>query len=162
MSVESRKARLLVQYFEHLKLVDESEVSVIPNDGIQPSLGLAMARNPEIDWSKGRLTALWMPNGWQWATIPEADCTSPLLERGEGFKNELPPGIHLLWATTFDQPWASDEVVKAFPIRLGECQGLLGASLEGITIGERNPWMLNAWAEAAAVVVAEEWHSDWA
>jgi len=33
---------------------------------------------------------------------------------------------------------------------------LLGASLEGITIGERNPGMLNARAGAAAVVAAEQ------
>jgi len=45
---------------------------------------------------------------------------------------------------------------EAFAIWLGECQGLLGASLEGITIGERNPRMLNARAGAAAVVAAEE------
>jgi len=33
---------------------------------------------------------------------------------------------------------------------------MLGASLEGITVGERNPRMLNVRAGAAAVVVAEE------
>jgi len=38
--------------------------------------------------------------------------------------------------------------------------GLLGASLEDITVGERNPRMLNARAGAVAVVAAEEWHSD--
>jgi len=44
MSVkESRKASLLVQFFEYLKLVDESEVLVgRPNEGIRSSLGLAM------------------------------------------------------------------------------------------------------------------------
>jgi len=47
-------------------------------------------------------------------------------------------------------------VVEAFTIRLGECQGLLGASLEGITEGEGNPRMLNARAGAAAVVAEEE------
>jgi hypothetical protein len=52
-------ASLLVQYFEYLKPVDASEdVVTRPNEGIRPSLGLAMERNPEIDWSKGRLTAL--------------------------------------------------------------------------------------------------------
>ena len=63
-------------------------------------------------------------------------------------------------ATTFDHLWVSEAMVEAFAIWLGECHGLLGASLEGITVGERNPRMLNARAGAAAVVAAEEWHSD--
>jgi len=37
-----------------------------------------------------------------------------------------------------------------------ESQGLMGASLEGITECERNPRMLNAQAGAAAVDAAEE------
>ena len=43
-------ASLLVQYFEYLKPVDKSEVLVSrPNEGIRPSLGLAMiyGENPE-------------------------------------------------------------------------------------------------------------------
>jgi len=158
---ENGMARLLVQYFEYIKPVDESEVLVsLPNEGIRPSLGLAMARNLEIDWSNGRLTALRARNGPQRAKIPEADHTS-LPERGEVTKVvRLPPGIQLLGAAAFDHLWASEEVVKAFVIWLGECQGLLGAWLEGITESERNPRMLNARAGAAAVVAAEEWHSD--
>jgi len=46
--------------------------------------------------------------------------------------------------------------VEAFAIRLGECEHLLGASLEGITQGEGNHRMLNTQAEAAAVVVVDE------
>jgi hypothetical protein len=84
MYVESRMARLLVEYFEYLKPVDKSEVLVSrPNEGIRPSLGLAMTTNPEIDGSKSELTALRAPNGPQRAKIPEADWTSPLPERGE-------------------------------------------------------------------------------
>jgi len=84
MYVQSRMASLLVQYFEYLKPVDKSEVLVSrPNEGIRPTLGLAMARNPEIDCCNGRLTALRAPNGPQQAMIPEADWTSPLLESGE-------------------------------------------------------------------------------
>jgi len=37
---------------------------------------------------------------------------------------------------------------------------LLGASLEGITKGERNPRMLNPRAAAVAAVAAEEGHND--
>ena len=40
MSVESRKASLLVQYFEHLEPVDESEVVVIPMKAYTLVLGL--------------------------------------------------------------------------------------------------------------------------
>jgi hypothetical protein len=45
-----------------------------------------MARNREIDWTNGQLTALQVPNGAQWANLQEADRTSPLLEHGEGHK----------------------------------------------------------------------------
>jgi hypothetical protein len=57
---ESRKASLLVQYFEHLTPVDESEVLVVPMKAYDRVLGLPWfkARNPEIYWTKGRLTAL--------------------------------------------------------------------------------------------------------
>jgi hypothetical protein len=156
---ESRKASLLVQYFEHLKPVDKSEVLVVPMKEYDLVLGLPWfkARIPEIDWTKGRLTALRTPNGPQWAKIPEADQASPLPEHGEGNTNVDPlPDIRLLGATAFDHLSATEEVVEAFAIRLGECQGLLGASLEGITEGERNHRMLNARAGAAAVVAAEE------
>jgi len=98
-----------------------------------------------------------MPNGLQRAKIPDADRASSLPEHGEENTNdEPPPDIQLLWATAFGHLLASEEVVEAFAIRLGECQGLLGASLEGITEGEGNPKMLNARAGAAAVVAAEE------
>jgi len=75
--------------FEHLKPVDKSEVLVVPMKVYDLVLGLPwfMVRNPQIDWSKGRLTALWTPNVLQWGKIPEADRTSPLPERGEGHKN---------------------------------------------------------------------------
>jgi len=156
---ESRKASLLVQYFEHLKLVDESEVWVVPMKAYDLVLGLPWfkARNPEMDWTKCQLTALRTPTGPQRAKIPGADHASPLLEHGEGNPNvDPPPGLELLGATAFDHLLASEEVVKAFAIRLGECQGLLGASLDGVTEGEGNPRMLNARAGAAAVVAAEE------
>jgi hypothetical protein len=133
---ESRKASLLVQYFEHLKPVDKSEVLVVPMKAYDLVLGLPWfkARNPEIDCTKGRLTALRTPNGPQRAKISEAYHASPLPERGEGNTNDdPPPDIQLLGATTFDHLLASEEVVEAFAIRLGECPGLLGASLEGIT-----------------------------
>jgi len=103
------------------------------------------------------LTALRTPNGPQQAKIPEAHRACPLPERGEENTNDEPhPDIQLLGATAFGHLLASEEMVEAFAIRLGVCQGLLGASLEGITEGEGNPRMLNARAGAAAVVAAKE------
>jgi hypothetical protein len=94
-------------------------------------LGLAWfnARSPEIEWnSKARLTALRTPNGPLRAKIQEADHASPVPERGEGNTNvDLALDIQLLGVTIFDHVLASDEVVEAFTIRLGECQGLLGS-----------------------------------
>jgi len=83
MSVESRTASSLVQYFEHLKPVDESEVLVIPMKVYNLVLGLP--------WKETRkstsATVNWQPcerqNGPQWVKIPEADRTSPLPELGE-------------------------------------------------------------------------------
>jgi len=71
--------------FEHLKPVDESEVLVVPMKVYDLVLGLPwlMVRNPEINCSNIRLTALRAPSGLQRAKIPEADWTSPLRERGE-------------------------------------------------------------------------------
>jgi hypothetical protein len=107
------------------------------------------------------LTALRTPNGPQQTKIPETDHANPLPELGEGnTKVDLPPDIQLLGATAFDQPLASEQVVEAFAIQLGECYGLQEASLEGITEGEENTRMMNARAGAAAVVAAEELHSD--
>jgi len=103
------------------------------------------------------LTALRTPNGPQRAKIPEADRVNPLPERGEENTNdEPPPNIELIGATAFSHLVAREEVVEAFAIQLEECQGLLGASLEGITKGEGDPRMLNACVGAAAVVAAEE------
>jgi hypothetical protein len=157
--MESRTATLLVQYFEQLKPFDESEVVVIPMKAYNLVLGLPWveARNAEIDWIKRRLTAQRTPNGLQRAKIPEADRAIPLPERGEENTNdEHPPDIQLLCAAAFGHIPAWEEVVEAFSIQLGEFQGLLGASLEGITEGVGNPSMLNAQAGAVAGVAAEE------
>jgi hypothetical protein len=156
---ESRKASLLVLYFEHLKSVHESEVLVVPMKAYNLVVALLRfkARNLEIDWTKGQLTALQAPNGLQRVKIPEADRTSPLPECSEESTNDEPPSdIQLLGATAFGHLFASEEVVEAFAIRLGDCQGFLGASLEGITEGEGNPRMLIVRAGAVVVVAAEE------
>jgi hypothetical protein len=82
---ENRKASHLVQYFAHLEPVDESEVLVVPmkSYGRVLSLPWCKARNPEIDWTNGRLTVMQTPNGLQWAKIAAADRASAQPERGE-------------------------------------------------------------------------------
>jgi len=116
---ESRMASLLVQYSEHLKPIDGQEVLVVPMKAYNLVLGLPWfkARNREIDWTKGQLTALRTPHGPQGAKIPEADCASRLPERNEETTNdEPPPDIQLLGAAAFGHLLASEEVVKAFAI----------------------------------------------
>jgi hypothetical protein len=44
--------------------------------------------------------------------------------------------IQILWATAFDNIQASEQVVGTFFLRLGDCIGLLGGTVEGITDGE--------------------------
>jgi len=119
------------------------------------------ARTPEIDWTKGRLTALQMPNGPQWSKSPEADHATSLLKCGKGNPNgHLTPDMQLLGATAFDHLVAGGQVVEGFTIRVRECQWFLESSLEGITKGEGNTRILNVRAGAMAGVVAEEWHTD--
>jgi hypothetical protein len=99
---------------EHLKPVDESEVLVVPMQAHDLALGMLWftARNPEINWTKGRLTALRTPNGPQRAKIAESYHASPAPEPGEGNTNVDPPlDIQLLWGTAFNDLLASEELV---------------------------------------------------
>jgi len=70
------------------------------------------------------------------------------------------PGIQTLGATAFDDLLTSIEVVVAFARQTGECIGLLGACLEGITLdspGQKpDPRAGRDEQRAAAVVAAEE------
>jgi len=141
---DSRKTSKTVQYMEHLAPVTEPEVLVVPMRAYDLVLGLPWfrARNPEIDWNLRRLTALRSPNGPQAADIsggedkppPEAHETLP--ERGE---DTPAPDIQLLGATTFGNLLASDEVVEAFALRIGECTGLLGATAGTTTLAGEKP-----------------------
>jgi len=92
-----------------------------------------------------RMTAYNLVLGLRWfkTTITKIDGTNGRL-RALGTPN---PGQ---WAKIPDAEQAS-------PLpEHGKCQGLLGASLEGITKGEEDPRMLNPRPGAAAVVVAED------
>jgi hypothetical protein len=89
------------------------------------------------------------------------DRASSLPECVEENKHAGPlPDIQLLGAAAFGHIPASEKVVEAIAIRLGEYQGLLGASLEGINDGVGNSSMLNAQAGAAEGIAAEESDSD--
>jgi hypothetical protein len=90
---DSRKASLLVQYFELLKPVDVSEVLVFPMKVCYLGLGLAWfkGRNPDIDWTNGRWTAPRARNGPQRAHFPELYHASCLPEPCERNTNVAPP-----------------------------------------------------------------------
>jgi hypothetical protein len=69
------------------------------------------------------------------------------------------PDIQTPGATAFDDLLSSDEVVATFALRIGECTGLLGATLEDITLdspGNTDPSAGCDEQGAAAVVAAEE------
>jgi len=123
---ESRKTSISVQNFVHLAPVDEPEVLIVPMKAYDLVLGLPWfkERNPEIDWSRGRLTAQKSPGGD--GAIPEADPISTLqsvdtvsdaklLSEQCGEDRPLPsPDIQILGATAFDNLLASDEVAETF------------------------------------------------
>jgi hypothetical protein len=98
-----------------------------------------------------------MPNGKQHAKIPDADRASPVPAHGEENTHGAPlADIQLLGAAAFGHLFASEQVADVFAMRLGESQGMLGASRDGITGGEGNPAMVNPGGGAAAVVAAAE------
>ena len=69
------------------------------------------------------------------------------------------PGIQTLGATAFDELLGSIEVVVAFARQTGECIGLLGVTLEDITLdspGDTDASTGRDEQRAAAVVAAEE------
>jgi hypothetical protein len=137
---ESWKTSISVQYFEHLAPVDEPGALIVPMKAYDLVLGLPWfkGRNPEIDWSRGRLTAVKSPGGD--GAIPGADpiCTlqsvdnvsdAKLLSEQCSKDRPLPNAdIQILGATAFDNVLASDEVAESFFLRLGDCTGMLGAT----------------------------------
>jgi len=164
---ESRKTSISVQYVEHLAPVDKPEVLIVPMKAYDLVLGLLwfMARNPEIDWSRGRLTGLKCPGGD--GAIPEAEPISTLqsvdnvsdaklLSEQCGEVRPLPSAdIQILGATAFDNLPASDEVAETFFLLLGDCTGMLGATGERSHEQGEYPRRLDVRAGAAAVVAAD-------
>jgi hypothetical protein len=72
------------------------------------------------------------------------------------------PDIEIFRATAFDDLLPSDETIETFALRIGECCGLLGATMEVTTLenpGEIDTINPKRWTSeqgAVAVVVAEE------
>jgi hypothetical protein len=65
------------------------------------------------------------------------------------------PNIPILGATAFDDLLASELVVGTFCLRVGDCRGLPGATVEGM-VSEIGPRRRTGEQGAAAVVQAEE------
>jgi len=72
------------------------------------------------------------------------------------------PDIEILGATAFDDLLASDKTIETFALRIGECSGLLGATMEVTTLEDPgeietiNPKCWTSEQGAVAVVAAEE------
>jgi len=64
--------------------------------------------------------------------------------------------IHLLGATAIDNLLASEQVVWTFFLRVGDCTGLLGVTVESISSGEIGTRHWTGEQGTAAVVAAEE------
>ena len=143
---DSQKTAFTVQYMEHISPVQESEVLVVPMQTYEMVLGLPwfQSRNSNVDWPSGRLLALRTPGGAEVVAVDRVDhqeCPGNVpgstareeacSEGGGGI-----PDIQILGATAFDDLLASEQVVGTFFLRVGDCTGLLGATVEGITDGE--------------------------
>jgi hypothetical protein len=131
---------------EHVSPVQESEVLVVPMRAYDLVLGLPCfkSRNPDVDWQIGRLLALRTPGGAELLAVDRVDNQEcPGSAPGSTAREEACseggggiPDIEILGATAFDDVLASEQVVVTFFLTVGDCTGLLGATVEGITDGE--------------------------
>jgi hypothetical protein len=162
---DSRKTSITVQYMEHLAPVTEPEVLVVPMGAyvIVPGLPWFRARIPEIVWNLRRLTALRSPNSPQAADKlsgedkPPPEAHEKLSERDE---DRPAPDVELLGATSFDDLLAGEEVVEAFALRIRECAGLMGATLEITALSGEKPrrWTRRAGSSGGS---CGRWGSTW-
>ena len=143
---DSRKTAFTVQYMEHLSQVQESEVLVVPMRAYDLVLGFPwfQSRNPDVDWQSGRLFALRTTGGVEVVAVDRVDHQEyPGNVPGSTAREEACsegcggiPDIQILRATAFDDLLTSEQVVGTFFLSVGDCTGLLGATVEGITDGE--------------------------
>ena len=164
---DSRNTRITVQCLDYLAPVDESDMLVVPMHAYDLVLGLPWfhKRNPYIDWAHSRLTCLGSlsASGVEEMTPMTTAVRSKVSEAENNNVNDqllgCGPDIQTLGATAFDDLLGRDEVVAAFALRIGECTGLLGATLEDRTLdspGNTDPSAGCDEQGAAAVVAAEE------
>jgi len=131
---------------EHLSPVQESEVLVVPMWACDFLLGVpwVQARNPDINWQRGRLLALRTPGGAEvvavdWVdhqecpgNVPGSTAREEAWSEGRGSI----PDIQILGATAVYYLLAREQVFGTFFLKVGDCSGLLGATVDGITDGE--------------------------
>jgi len=131
---------------EHLSPVQESEVLVVPMRAYDLVLGLPwfQSRNRDVHRQSGRLLALRTSGGAEVVAVGRVDfqeCpgNTPGSTARQGACSEgggAIPDIQILVATALDDLLASDQVVRTFFLRVGDCTGLLGTTVQGITDGE--------------------------
>jgi len=131
---------------EHLSPVQELEVLVVPMRAYDVVLGVPwlQSRNPDVDWQCTRHFALRTTGGAAVVAVVPVDhqeCPSnvPGSTAGEEACSEGAggfPDIQILEATTFDDLQPSEQVVGKFFLRVGDCIGLLGVTVEAIVDGE--------------------------
>jgi len=164
---DSRKTWITVQYLNYLTPVDESDELVVRMRTYDLVLGLPWFQKytPDIDWAHRRLTSLRSPSatGVEEMTPITTAVASKVSEGGNNHVNDQllwrGPDIQTLGATAFDHLLASNEVVAAFALRIGECTGLLGATVEEITLASPGDTDQSAGRDeqgAAVVVAADE------
>jgi len=156
-----------VQYLDDPAPVDKSHVLVMPMCAYDLVRGLPWfhKQNPDIDWA--RLTSLRSPSasGVEEMTPMTTAVASKVSQPDNDNHNVNDKllgrslGIQTLGATAFNDLLTSIEVVVAFARQTGECIGLLGATVEDITLdspGNTDPCAGRDEQRAAAVVAAEE------
>jgi hypothetical protein len=164
---DSQKTPITVQYVDYCIPVEESDVLVMPMRAYDLVLGLpwGQKRHPEIARAHRPLTSLRSPSGSgveEMSPITTAVASKVSDAENNNVNDQLVgrgPDIQTLGATAFDDLVASGEVVAAFALQIEECKGLLGVTMEDITLdspGNTDPSAGCDQQGAAAVVAAEE------
>jgi hypothetical protein len=142
----SQKMAFTFQYMEHLSLVRESKVLVVLMQAQNLVLGFPwfQSRNPNVNWQCGRLLARRTPGEAEVmavdrvdhqecpGNVPESAAREEVCSKGGGGISD----IQILGETAFDDLLATEQVVGTFILGVGDCTGLLGATVEGITYSE--------------------------
>jgi len=143
---DSRKMVFPVQYLEHLSPIKEPEVVVVHLLAYNFILGWPwfQCRNPDNELQSSLLFPLRTPGGAEVVAVDQEkhqECPRNVpgftareeagCEGGGGI-----PEIQILGVTGSDNLLASEQVIGKFCLRVGDCTGLLGATVEGNTDGE--------------------------